>query len=74
MSRYIPLFLLGVVWISFIVVAPRLMSEVWLANLTILGMIASFAYLSRHGLVRRPDPLSLSGTARRPYWETREEG
>lgn len=73
MSRYIPLFLLGFVWITFIVAAPRLLSEAWVAGLTVFGMIASFVYLSRHGLVRRPDPLSLSGTGRRPYWEMREE-
>ncbi len=74
MSRYMPLLLLGLVWIAFIVAAPRLLSEGWVAGLTVFGMIASFAFLSRHGLVRRPDPLSLSGTGRRPYWETREEG
>ena len=73
MLRYMPLLLLGVVWFAFIFAAPRLLSEAWVASLTVLGMIATFSYLSRHGLVRRPDPLSLSGTARRPYWETREE-
>ena len=73
MSRYISLLLLGFGWAGFISIAPRLLSEGWVAGLAVFGMIVSFAYLSRHGLVRRPDPLALSGTARRPYWETREE-
>ena len=71
MKRFAHPISLALAWIAFTAGAPRFFDETWLGVLTLLGIIATFAALSRHGLFARQDPLSLSSTGRRPYFEMR---
>ncbi len=71
MNRFAEPAILALAWLAFIGAGPRFLDESWLTGLTLLGVAATFVVLSRHGLVRRKDPLSLSSTGRRPYFETR---
>jgi hypothetical protein len=71
MNRYTQLLVLALIWLAFIAAGPRFLDQTALAWLTIFGMVGTFVFLSRDGLVRRKDPLSLSATGRRPWWETR---
>ncbi len=71
MTRFAHPLTLALAWVAFIAGAPRFFDETWLGSLTIFGVVATFVLLSRHGLFARKDPLSLSSTGRRPYFEMR---
>ncbi len=71
MTRFHEMLFIALAWIGFVAAGPRFLTDDWMGGLTLLGMLATFIFLSRDGLVRRKDPLSLSSTGRRPYFEMR---
>ncbi len=71
MTRLTQALIIVLAWTGFVAAGPRFLSEDWMGGLTILGMVLTFVVLSRHGPLRRKDPLALSSTGRRPYFEMR---
>jgi hypothetical protein len=71
MKRFYEVLTIALAWLAFLAVGPRVLTDDWMGGLTLVGMLATFIVVSRHGLVRRKDPLSLSATGRRPYFEMR---
>ncbi|MGX6648531.1 hypothetical protein ACWCOP_11390 [Maricaulaceae bacterium MS644] len=60
-----------VAWLAFAYVAPRALTGDMTVLLTLAGIAATLVVLALTGHVSRPDPLSLSLTGRRPWWEMR---
>lgn len=70
MSR-LPALILIAAWLTFAALVPRLFSPEVTNALALAGMGLTVLVLIKSGRVMRPDPLSLSLTCRRPYWEMR---
>jgi len=70
MPRLTAILLIGA-WLAFAALATRFLTPEVTGVLALAGMAATVAVLALSGHVSRPDPLSLSLTGRRPYWEMR---
>lgn len=70
MPRLTAILLIGA-WLGFAALASRFLTPEVTGVLALAGIAATLAVLALSGHISRPDPLSLSLTGRRPYWETR---